>query len=186
MKLHLNYIRKILVISFFLLGLIVPLSLDSVSAFDTLLRTEAAKVKDVEIRGTFTLLVYGGTYLDNIETIAFLDYENDEYVFEPYSPPFSYSIHKGLTAKDALGEADSFISTHSSFYRAQLNRILDDTGKTIAYELRPLYMPLTYGLSDVLDVRYWLKDKKVDIIIRLHPAIKDPRIQNGDGSDTNK
>jgi hypothetical protein len=184
MKLHLNYIRKILVISFFLLVPIMFLSLDSVSAFDKSLRTEAAKDIDVEMKGTFTLILYGGSYFDDIETIAIFDYESDDYVFEPYAPEFDYGIHRGLSAEEALKKAHRFISSgHSSFYRAQLRRILDDKGKTTGYELRPLYMPLTYGLSDVLDVFYGLQDQRVRIIIRLDSSVMDPRFENGGNND---
>lgn len=184
MKLHLNCIRKILVISFFLLVPIMFLTLDSVSAFDKLLRTEAAKDLDVELRGSFTLILYGGSYFDDIETIAIFDYESDDYVFEPYAPEFDYHIHRGLSAEEALKKAHRFVSSgHGSFYRARLRKISDDKGKSIGYELRPLYMPLTYGLSDVLDVFYRLQDQRVRIIIRLDPSVMDPRFENGGSND---
>jgi hypothetical protein len=134
------------------------------------LRTEGAK--DADIRGSFALILYGSRHLNDIETIAILDMEGDRYGFEPYAPEFDYKIKRGIPAKEALEEAERFVSWHSSFYRTQLSRILDGKGNVIGYEIRPLYQPLAFGASDVLDVDYRIKDNKVIVRIRLKPQIE--------------
>jgi hypothetical protein len=134
------------------------------------LRTEGAK--DADIRGSFALILYGSRHLNDIETIAILDMEGDRYSFEPYAPEFDYKIKRGIPAKEALEEAERFVSWHSSFYRTQLSRILDGKGNVIGYEIRPLYQPLAFGASDVLDVDYRIKDNKVIVRIRLKPQIE--------------
>jgi hypothetical protein len=134
-----------------------------------------------EVTGVFTLILYGGRYLDDIETIAILDKEGDQYTFEPYAPEFDYRIKRGVPAKEAFVEAKIFVSSHSSFRRAQLGKILDNNGNIIGFEVRPLYFPLTYGVSDVLDVDYWLKDSKVIVKIKLIPMV-EMMLRNGDKS----
>lgn len=134
------------------------------------LKTEGAK--DADIRGSFSLILYGSRHSNDIETIAILDIEGDGYSFEPYAPEFDYKIKRGIPAKEALEEAERFVSWHSSFYRTQLGRILDDKGNVIGYEIRPLYQPLAFGTSDVLDVDYRIKDNKVIVRIRLKPQIE--------------
>ncbi|WP_333653778.1 hypothetical protein [Dissulfurispira sp.] len=134
------------------------------------LKTEGAK--DADIKGSFTLILYGSRHLNDIETIAILDIEGDSYSFEPYAPEFDYKIKKDIPAKEALEEAERFVSWHSSFYRTQLSRILDEKGNVIGYELRPLYRPLAFGVSDVLDVDYRIEDGRVVVRIRLKPQIE--------------
>jgi len=149
-------------------------------ALETPLSTEWVNASDVT--GTFTLILYGGNYFNDIHTIAFLDSEGDRYTFEPYAPAFEYRVIKGLSAKEALDKAQNFVSTIGNcFLRSQLSKVLDKNNKTIGYELRPFYMPTCYGLSDVLDVSYWNKDGKVVIRIRLYPIV-DKQLQSGDGS----
>jgi hypothetical protein len=155
------------------------ISINESFAFEKYLKTEDAKVQ--EVTGGFTLILYGGRYLDDIETIAILDREGDKYIFEPYAPEYNYKIKKGVPAREALAEAEKFVSWHSSFRRAQLGKIIDDQGDIIGFEMRPLYFPLTFGVSDVRDVDYWLKDSKVIVKIKLIPSV-EMMFRDGDKS----
>ncbi|GAB4421937.1 MAG: hypothetical protein OHK0032_17600 [Thermodesulfovibrionales bacterium] len=151
---------------------------DSSPAFDKHLKTEAANAADVT--GTFTLILYGSRHSNDIETVAILDTEGDLYTFEPYAPEFDYRVKNGIPAKEAMVEAERFVSWHSSFYRSQLSSVMDDKGNTIGYELRPLYDPLTFGVSDVMDVDYTLRDNRVRVFIRLKPEV-ERQLRDGDG-----
>ena len=149
-------------------------------ALETPLNTEWVNI--VDVTGTFTLILHGGNYFNDVHTIAFLDLEGDQYTFEPYAPEFEYRLVKGLSAKEALDKAQHFVSTiDNCFWRSQLSRVLDQNSKTIGYELKPFYNPLCYGLSDVLDVSYRNKDGKVVIRIRLNPVV-EKQLLGGDGS----
>jgi hypothetical protein len=151
-------------------------------AFEKPLKTEKAKVDD--ITGTFTLILYGGRFADDLETFAILDCEGDQYTFEPYAPDFDYRIKKGIQAKKAIEEAKKFVSFHNSFWRSQLSKIVDSKGNTIGYELRPLYLPFVYGISDVLEIHYWLKKgNKVRVTIRLTPSLERSRFLGGGDGD---
>ncbi len=157
------------------------MTISSSLALDKPLKTEAAKPADVS--GVFTLILYGANYLDDLETIAILDYEGDDYHFEPYAPEFNYKVKKGVQAQEALKEAEKFVSFHNSFWRSQLSKIVDKEGVTIGYEVKPLYRPFIFGFSDILDVYYWLKENgKVKVIIRLDVAIERTRFRGGNGS----
>lgn len=171
MKNTVKYIFALVVISFIMTG--------TSFAIKRPLKTEEAKSTD--IIGTFTLILYGGNYSDDLETIAILDYEGDQYNFEPYAPEFDYRIKKGVPGKEALEEAKKFVSFHNSFWRSQLSRIVDNKGDTIGYELRPLYLPFTFGVSDVLEVNYWLKEgNKVKVTIKLIKSVERMRLPAGD------
>jgi hypothetical protein len=138
-------------------------------AFAKFLKTE--EVKSEEITGTFTLVLYGGRHNNDLETVAFLDKEGDQYEFEPYAPEFDYRIKKGVPAEEALKKAKKFVSFHNAFWRSQLSRILDEKGNVIGYELRPLYRSFVYGREDLLEIYYRIKGSKVIIEIRLTPNI---------------
>ena len=148
-------------------------------AFEKALRTEEARPD--EMKGTFTLILYGGNFLDDLETIAMLDAEGDQYVLDPFAPDFDYRMKKGVPAPEAFKEAEKFVNFHPSFWRSQLSRIVDKEGKVIGYEVRPLYRPIAFGISDVLDVNYWLKEKgRVKVTIRLIPSIEKNKLPGGD------
>jgi hypothetical protein len=116
----------------------------------------------------FTLILYGGRFVDDLETIAILDREGDAYYFEPYAPDFDFTVKKTVPDKEVFGQAQRFVSFHNAFHKSLLSRILDKNGTVIGYELRPLYHPFSYSISDVLDVYYWLKkDGRVKVTIKL-------------------
>lgn len=167
----------IMILTFYFVGLCLP---SQPFAFKRSLKTEEATPS--EIKGTFTLILYGGRYSDNLETIAILDLEGDQYNFEPYAPDFDFTVKKGVTAEKALAAAQKFISFHASFWRAQLSKILDEKGDIIGFEVRPLYRPFIYGVSDVMEVNYWPKeDGKVKVNIKLIPSVERLRYPGGGG-----
>lgn len=158
---------------------VFPVLTSSACALDSSpLRTESASPSDLV--GTFTLLLYGGRYADDIETVAIFAPEGGKYTYALYAPDFDYKTEKGLPAPEALARAGKFIGFHNAFWRSQLSRILDPHGITIGYELRPLYRPFVYGSSDVMDVYYWpKKDNTIKVTIRLIPSVERQRFPGG-------
>src|SRR3990172_6353002 len=160
--------------SFSLLPLIflflVAFTAGTVYADGKRLKTEWADIK--EVSGAYTLILYGCNFLDDLETIAILDKEGDRYNFEPYTPEFNYSIRKGVSGPKALDDAETFVRCNSSFQSSVVSRIFDEKGDIIGYEVRPFYMPLTYGVSDVLDVDYRIRADKVIATIKLIPSVE--------------
>lgn len=145
------------------------------------LRTEAAE--STQVAGTFTVILYGASHKDDLETAAFLDREGDEYEFAPFVPAFDYRIRSGLAAEEALATARGFVNFHPAFWKSLLSNILDPQGNSIGFEVKPLYLPFAYGMSDVLDIHYWPKrDGKIKITIRLIPSVERLKFMpGGDG-----
>jgi hypothetical protein len=170
MKIIINCVLAIAVLLF--------INVSSSLALKKPLKTEAATPADVS--GVFTLILYGAGYLDDLETIAILDYEGDDYHFEPYAPAFDYTVREGVQAQEAMEVAEKFISFHSSFWKSQLSKIINEEGVTIGYELRPLYRPFIYGVSDILDVYYWPKGNgKVKTMINLKNSVEGTALSGG-------
>jgi hypothetical protein len=134
------------------------------------LRTELADPSDVT--GTFNLILYGCRNSNDIQTVAILEVSGTQYTFEPFAPSFDFNTVKDISAKEALEGAKAFVSHNPNFRRTRLNRILDPGDKTVGYEVSPLYFPFVYGVSDVIDVDYWLKsDGRVKITVRLKSSL---------------
>ena len=157
-------------ICFFFLLAGIHFGVSHAFAQSEILRTEEAREADV--KGVFTLILYGARDINDVEALAILDLEGDQYTVEPYAPAFDYKVEKGLSEKTALNKAYKFISYHNAFLRPQLSRIIDAKGKTIGYEVRPLYMPFVFGRSDVLEVDYSLKGEKVKVTIKIIPSVE--------------
>lgn len=156
---------------FMLTFVTILLLLALVSSADAARYLKTEEAKDAEVEGSFTLILYGGRHINDLETIVILDKEGDQYEFEPYAPEFDYKIKKGVNAADALNEAKRFVSFHNAFWRPQLSKILDNKGNIIGYEMRPLYRPFVYGRDDLLEVYYRIKGDKVIAYIRLIPEV---------------
>jgi hypothetical protein len=125
-----------------------------------------------EIKGTYSLILYGGRHGSDIENVAILDNEEDQYTFMVYAPEFDYKVKKHIPAKEALAEAEAFVRFHHSFWRAQLKGIVDPSGVLIGYEVRPLYSPLDFGYPDVLEVDYLIKENEVTVRIDLKRELR--------------
>ncbi len=144
------------------------------------LKTEKASPAD--IKGTFTVILYHASSSDDLETIAVLDLEGDGYRIEPYAPDYDYTVKKGVPAEKALSAAEKFVSFHPSFWRTELSKILDKSGNVIGFEVRPLYMPIIYGVSNVLEVDYFpAKDGLVKMKINLIPSVNRLKYPFGGG-----
>ncbi len=159
-----------MILSAMVLFLLAAVGLSALSASAEILKTEDAVAS--EVQGTYTLILYGGRYSSDLQTVAILAREGTGYAFEPYAPEFDYRVIQGVPAKEALSAAESFVRNHPSAYRSQLARILGPGGEVLGYELRPLYFPLDFGVTDVLDVTYWLTDRKVVVRVHLIPSVE--------------
>ncbi len=125
-----------------------------------------------EVKGTFTLILYGCRYRDDIENLAILDREGDRYSFKPYAPAFQYKTLSSIPAEDALKQAEQFVRCSFFFRQSRLRALADPQGNIAGYEVRPLYSPLELGQDDVLDVRYRIDDGTVTVFIQLWPNVE--------------
>lgn len=135
------------------------------------LSTSAAE--PASVTGTYTLLLYGCHYPDDAQNVAFLVSDSSKYPLEIYDLDTSYKVKTGVPAQQALSEADSFLRcTSYRLWRTQLQRIPDDSGGTVGYEVRPLYLPYEFGQPDILWISYSLRDGKIRTYIKLDPDVE--------------
>lgn len=132
------------------------------------------------LKGRLNVILYGCNYNNDLETIAILYPEDGPYVFEPFAPDFNYRVIKGVPAKDALEQAQMFVGCHNAFHTARVSGLVDAKGETLGLEVRPLYLPFVFGMDEVLDVDYRIKDGKVIVKIRLLPSVERMRSDGGE------
>lgn len=164
-------------------ALLLAAGLFSRAAAATQLRT--VETKPFAAEGTYTLMLYGCQYADDVENVAILEKEGGLYPFEIYAPDYSYKVKTGLSADAALKEAQQFIRCSFHYNKSQFSSILDPSGNIIGYEVRPLYSPIRFGRYDLLDIHYTEKTGKVVIYIRLDPNIERELRNEGGGDDRN-
>lgn len=169
---YMKYVQPWLTVTVVLCCMIGVIALTSKAyAFETPLRTEKADAP--ALKGSFSVILYGSRFSDDLETFAILDPEGDSYHFVPYAPEYDYRVRKGLEPEEARALAEKFVSFHRAFWRMQMHRILDREGSVIGYELRPLYLLSAYGTHDVMDISYWVKEGgRVKVIVSLIPAVE--------------
>jgi hypothetical protein len=136
------------------------------------LRTELAPGS--EIKGNYTLILFGTRSAYELKTVAFLDKEGDGYELVPYAPEFNYKVIKNVSGTEALKKALDYVKWHRDYRSTQVRKILDEQGSVIGYEVRPIYDPLAYGISNVLLVQYFVQEGgKIKVMIRLHPTAEE-------------
>jgi hypothetical protein len=136
------------------------------------------------VEGSYTLILYGCHYPEDITNAAILVSDVSKYPLEIYDIDTSYKIEKNVPARQALQRADSFLKcTTHRIWQTAIRRIPDGSGGTIGFEVRPLYFPLEFGQADVLLTSYSLRDGKVRARIWLDPDVES--MINGSG-DTGK
>src|SRR5512134_1465687 len=126
-----------------------------------------------EVKGTYTLLLYGCHYPAQIQDVAILVDEAGRYPVTIHDLDSSYRVKKGVPAGQALSEADRFVRCSTfHIWRTELRKILDDSGGTLGYEVRPLYMPVQFGFADVILTSYSLQGGVVKAYIKLFPDVE--------------
>lgn len=159
-----SFVFTALVAALVIIGLFVLYSADNY------LRTELANA--AEVQGRFTLLLYGCPSPDELANIAVLDREEDPYSFEIPAPGFASRTRTGLTAAEALQEAEKFVRCNIRSERTAVRRILGPDSRVIGFEVRPLYSVAAFGKDDILDVRYLIRDKQITVQVQLDPAVE--------------
>lgn len=154
-----------------LVGVALALILQACAA-GTGMHTSPAR--PAEITGTYTLLLYGCHYPADIKNLAILVKAASPYRVEIYDIETSYKVKRGLSAENALREAEAFVkcSGMRNITGTEIRRIIHGKGGTVGYEVRAVYFPLEFGISDVLLVDYKLVDEKVRAYIRLDPDVE--------------
>ena len=146
-------------------------------AASTGLQTPSATEADAA--GTFRLYLYGCRYPHDIENFALLVDEQAPEQIELFVPATSFKVREHLSGPDALREAKAFFRC-SSYDRGitVMRKVTGADGRTIAFELKPLYSPTDFGRDEVLRSTYFQSGGKVTVYLKLDPQVERIKNQN--------
>jgi hypothetical protein len=134
--------------------------------------------------GMYTVIKYGGNHYEDFATFALLIPENGAYKFDIYKPDFEYSIVTGVNANAARQMAREFVRGHPEFSRAGSRTILAPDGSVAGYEIKALYKRALFGMEDVFDVNYLLRnDNVIEVRIKLDDVVLR-HFMSGGGKDS--
>lgn len=128
-----------------------------------------------DMKGTYTLILYGGQNVNDLELLAILDREDDSFRLEPFGGELNASTKQGMTLADAFDEAKRFVGQHTAFLTYE-TRIINGPGDGIlGYEVRPIFLPTATGMSDPLDSTYLLlPDNTVNVYVDVDRGFRSP------------
>ncbi len=135
------------------------------------LRTAPSSAESIS--GIFDVTFYSNEDFDGLKKVVILDVAADAYEILLYEPEYFMQKVKHAKGDNAVKSAVEFIKGHPNYIKYQINKILDKEGNAIGFEVRPLYNPTTYGISDVMNNYYTLEDEgKVRATISLKAQIR--------------
>ena len=135
------------------------------------LRTEPYDAESIS--GLFDVTFYYNQDYDGLKQIVILDVADDGYEIVLYEPEYFMRTVKHAKGDDAEKSMVEFLQDHPNYINYKIMKIVDKEGNTIGFEIRPLYAPEMYGISDVMDTFYTMADDgTVRALISLKEQIK--------------
>ncbi len=165
---------KLTKILIFLTLVVLPLTLQA--------EVSVEQCDEIDIKGTFNLIIYSNSFINDPETFIFLDRVDDKIKILPYAPAFKYRAIENLNEKEAMKIVNEILRD-SSFISSIKCSTLYDKENIIGYELKPLYFPWIFGILEPVETVYKKEEGFILIYIRLNPMVE--RQLNFEG-DSNK
>lgn len=139
------------------------LILFSCSTKGALLKTRLETDTEVS-KATYFVILYGRETNQDVETVAVLDPDNDEFQLVAPHSRNNQTIYKNAGAEEAYKIATDFLGGLIISDRIEKRSILGPEGQVIGYELRPLFNESVR--CDCLSTTYWLQDNnKVEFYV---------------------
>jgi hypothetical protein len=122
--------------------------------------------------GKYTLIKYGANNYYDFATFALLIPEKGAHKVDIYKPEFEYKMVTGLSANEARQMGLQFVSGHPEFLRTVSRVILAPDGSAACYEIKILYRPALFGMEDLFDTQYLLReDNVIEVRVRLEEVV---------------
>lgn len=115
-------------------------------------KTDMVSFSDIP-SGSYKLVTYEQGTTNDPVMVAILQKEGT-----PYNLKFgTRGIVKDLgtlPAEDAIKQAEAFVESSATVRDVEVAEIYGPDGTVLGYEVTPVFMPLRYGSSDVVDTHY--------------------------------
>ncbi len=156
----------------YLVILFIPLS-----GYSQILLNE---VEETAIKGDFNLIIYGNAFTNDPETFIILDRTEEKTLILPYSSSHKYRIYEKISEGEVMQIIkDIFNNPSISFIKY---REIKDSDLSLGFEIKPVYYPWIFGISEPLETTYKKELDKIYIFIRLNPRV-EKQLYNGNNVD---
>lgn len=167
---------KLTKILIFLTLIVLPLTLHA--------EVSVKRCNEIDIKGTFNLIIYSNLFINDPETFIVLDRVDDKIKILPYAPAFNYRTVENLNEKEAMKIVNEILRD-SPFISSIKCSTLYDKESIIGYELKPLYFPWIFGILEPVETVYKKEKDFVHIYIRLNPMVERQLNSGGDSYKEN-
>lgn len=140
-------------------------------------KTDRVKPDDVQA-GTYRVVGFERGTVNDPLRIAILQRSDVPYNLKFKTAGVSREV-AGLSETDAIRRAEAFVKSNPAVTETEVSRIYGDDGTLIGYEVSPVFMPMRYGSSDVVDSHYRISEDRTLAFVTVDPLLSD--IEQGGG-----
>jgi len=139
----------------------------------------AVRVQGIEdANGPYTLILYREEEYFGLKTVAFLVPKGNGYSLQPYAPEYNYTTIHNISGQEGIQLAIALFHKNRDYTNYEIRRISDLGGKTVGFEIRPLYFATVEGRGDVMRVEYGLSNGgAVNVYIHLNETSMEGSIR---------
>ena len=149
----------------------------AVSAEAKGVKTDRVKPYDVE-SGTYKVIGFEKGTVNDPMMIAILQREDVPYSLKFKTAGDSREV-TGLTQDEAIRQAEAYVKSNPAVTKTELSKIYDADGTLIGYEMTPVFMPMRYGSSDVVDSHFRVSGDRTLAYVTVDPMLQ--QIEQGGG-----
>lgn len=136
------------------------------------------EVSEDSIKGVFDVVVFSNAFINDPETLILLDRVDDGSTIRPYAPDFKFTVYQNLSESEALKIVRQLLNSQSSISGYRIIEIRHFE-KSLGFEIRPLYWPWIFGVSETLETLYRKRGNTVEVFIRLKSQV-ERQLNSGD------
>lgn len=125
-----------------------------------------------DLGGQYILYLYGLRHDWDLEAFAFLDIEGDDTRIALRTYPRDYRVVAGISGSDGIAIAKRFFDTFRPYHRVSFRKIVDAEGRTVGYEIQPLYLRSLNDNPQVYSAYYYEKGEGLVEIRFYEPDIE--------------
>lgn len=139
------------------------------------------QVNESQIKGTFDLIIYSNSFINDPETFIILDRVDDNTIIKPYAPDFRFRLIRNLSEVEALKVVREILNSPSHISSLKFREIRD-SDKVLGFEIKPQFFPWIFGIIEPVETSYRKRGNQIDVFIRLNPRV-ERQLNSGDNTD---
>jgi hypothetical protein len=139
-------------------------------------KTDRVKPHDVQA-GTYNVIGYEQETVNGPIRVAILQKEDAPNI--KFKTPGDTKQVTGLTQDNAIRQAEAYVKANPAVTKTELSKMYDADGTLIGYEMSPIFLPMRYGSSDVVDSHFRISEDRTLAYVTVDPLLQ--QVEQGGG-----